>query len=99
MTSALASLKACVTEFNPDIQQDAGSNQERRWKLWLENLELVMDFEGITDPAEGPSKKRAALLAVGGSALRELFATLTVVDAKYSTGTAALTAHFTAKKI
>ena len=66
MASALAGLKACVTEFNPDTQQVAGSNQERRWKLWLENLELVMDFEGITDPEEGPSKKRAALLAVGG---------------------------------
>eukprot|EP00795_Rhopilema_esculentum_P008818 gene8818-15293_t len=98
MASALVGLKACVTEFNPDVQQDAGSNQERRWKLWLENLELVMDFEGITDAAEGPSKRRAALLAVGGSELRELFATLTVADAKYSTATAALTAHFTAKK-
>ena len=54
-------------------------------KLRLENLEMVMDFEGITDPEEGPSKKRAALLPLGGSALCELFATLTVVDAKYST--------------
>eukprot|EP00795_Rhopilema_esculentum_P004069 gene4069-20248_t len=98
MASALVGLKACVTELNPDVQQDAGSNQERRWKLWLENLELVMDFEGITDAAEGPSKRRAALLAVGGSELRELFATLTVADAKYSTTTAALTAHFTVKK-
>ena len=99
MASALAGLKACIMEFNPDIQQDAGSNQERRWKLWLENFELVMDFEGVTDPAEGPSKNRAALLAVGGSALWELFATLTVADAKYSTATAALNAHFSAKEI
>ena len=42
--------------------------------------------------------ERAALLAVGCSALGELFATLTFEDAKYSTATAALTAHFTAKK-
>ena len=60
MASALVGLKACVTEFNPDLQQDADSNQERQLKLWLENLELVMDFEGITDAAEGPSKQRAA---------------------------------------
>ena len=98
MASSLAGLKSCVSEFDPDAHHDAGTNQERRWKQWLENLELVMDFEGITDPAEGPSKKRAALLALGGAALRELFATLTVADTQYSTAKAVLTTHFTAKK-
>ena len=98
MASSLVGLKSCVSEFDPDAHHDAGTNQERRWKQWLENLELVIDFEGITDPAEGPSKKRAALLAVGGAAIRELFATLTVADTQYSTAKAALTAHFTAKK-
>ena len=98
MASSLVGLKSCVSEFDPDAHHDAGTNQERRWKQWLENLELVMDFKGITDPAEGPSKKRAALLAVGGAALRELFVTLTVADTQYSTAKAALTAHFTAKK-
>ena len=65
MTSALAGLKACVTEFNPDIQQDAGSNQERRWKLWLENLELVMDFEGILALRRGPQRKELHCLLLG----------------------------------
>ena len=67
MASSLVGLKSCVSEFDPDAHHDAGTNQERRWKQWLENLELVMDFEGITDPVEGPSKKQAALLAVGGA--------------------------------
>ena len=47
-------------------------NLDRRWNEWLENFELVLDFEGVTDPAEGKSKKKAALLTVGGQVLREI---------------------------
>ena len=82
-SSSLASLKACVPEFKPAELSDSGHNQDRRWKEWLENFELVLEFEGVTDPTSGPSKKRAALLTVGGPALQELFSTLTVADDKY----------------
>ena len=77
-TAILTSIKACVPEFKPEELSDTGKNVDRRWKEWLENHELVLDFEGVTDPAEGASKRRAALLTVGGQTLREIFSTLTV---------------------
>ena len=98
MSNTLANLKACVPEFDPENLTDEGSNAEKRWKQWLENFECCLTFEGVTDPAAGPSKKRAALLAIGGQKLRELFATLTVENASYDAATAALNAHFTAEK-
>ena len=97
-SSSLASLKACVPEFKPAELSDSGHNQDRRWKEWLENFELVLEFEGVTDPTSGPSRKRAALLTVGGPALRELFSTLTVADDKYESAKSALNTHFSPKK-
>ena len=97
-SSSLASLKACVPEFKPAELSDSGHNQDRRWKEWLENFELVLEFEGVTDQTSGPSKKRAALLTVGGPALRELFSTLTVADDKYESVKSALNTHFSPKK-
>ena len=83
MTSALTSLKACVLEFNPDDQSD---NLARKWQQWIENFELVLDYEGVTDPTDGgASKRRAALLTVGGQAFRDVFSTLTVTDQTYAT--------------
>ena len=84
-------------EFKPEELTDSGKNIDRRWKEWVENFELVLDF-GVTDPAEGKSKKKAALLMVGGQALREIFATLTVADDTYKAAKDALTAHFSPKK-
>ena len=98
MASPLSSLKACVPEFKLGECATSGDNQGRHWQQWLENFELVFDFEGITDPTEGPSEIRAALLTVGGPALCELFSTLTVTDSKYATATAALIAHFSPRK-
>ena len=57
-TAILTSIKACVPEFKPEELSDTGKNVDRRWKEWLENLELVLGFEGVTDPAEGASKRR-----------------------------------------
>ena len=93
MASKLASLRQCVTEFNPDFCQEGTLNLDKRWKLWIENLECVMDFEGIE-----AGKKKAALLAVGGPKLRELFNTLGNVGETYDTAKAAITAHFVGTK-
>ena len=57
-SSSLARMKACVPEFKPAELSDSGHNQDRRWKEWLKNFELVLEFEGVTDPTSGPSKKR-----------------------------------------
>ena len=98
MTNTLANLKAYVPEFDPEALQTENINMERRWKQWLENFECCLTFEGVTDPEEGPSKKRAALLAIGGHKLRELFATLTTAAATYETAKTALDLHFITKK-
>ena len=96
MASALTSIKACVKEFRPD--EEVGQNIDRRWREWIENLELVLDFEGITDPATGNSRRKAAMLTVGGTELREIFETLTLEDGTYKAAKTALTNHFTTKK-
>jgi hypothetical protein len=82
-----------VPEFKPEELSDTGKNVDRRWKEWLENLELVQDFEGVTDQAEGASKRRAGLLTVGGQTLREIFSTLAVEGDTYKAAKDALTAH------
>ena len=55
-TALLTSIKSWVPEFKPEELTDSGKNIDRRWKEWVENLELVLDFEGVTDPEEGKSK-------------------------------------------
>ena len=97
-TALLTSIKSCVPEFKPEELTDSGKNIDRRWKEWVENFELVLDFEGVTDPQEEKSKKKAALLAVGGQALGQIFPTLTVADDTYKAAKDALTAHFSPKK-
>ena len=47
-TALLTSIKSWVLEFKPEELTDSGKN--------IENLELVLDFEGVTDPEEGKSK-------------------------------------------
>ena len=80
MANTLAILKACVPEFDPKTLSDEGLNVARRWRQWLENFKCYLTFEGVTDPDEEPSKQRAALLAIGGQKLRELFSTLNPRD-------------------
>ena len=80
MTSALTSLRACVQEFNPD---DYSNNLSRRWQQWIESFELVLDYENVVDPEQGTSKRKAALLTVGGQALRDVFSTLNVDNDTY----------------
>ena len=64
-SNALAIPPSCVQEFSLDHIE--GTNHHRRWTNWIENLENCFAFEGI---------EPAALLALGGQALRELYKTL-----------------------
>ena len=98
MANTLANLKACVPEFDTEAMLDEGVNIERRWTQWLENFECCLTFEGVEDADNTPSKKRAALLAIGGQKLRELFGTLTPADTSYAAATTVLKTHFTSKK-
>ena len=93
-SSSSASLKACVPEFKPAEHSDSG----QKVKGMVRNFQLVLEFEGVTDLTKGPSKKRAALLTVGGPALRKLFSTLTVADDKYESAKSDLNTHFSPKK-
>ena len=87
-----------MPEFNPDSLVDEASNTEKRWTQWLENFDCCLEFEGVTDPATGASKKRAALLAIGGQQLRDLFKTLKPTDDTYTSACTILNDHFKAKK-
>ena len=86
-------LKSCVSEFDteqtPDVQ-----NMNRKYTAWIENFEVVCDFEDV--PA---AKKKAALLAVGGAKLRELCKTLNVTATDdYNSTKTKLETHFKVKK-
>ena len=65
MQNTLANLKACVPKFDPEALLDDGVNTERRWKQWLENFKCCITFDSVTDQPNVPSKKKAALLAIG----------------------------------
>ena len=102
--STSADLKACVKEFNLD---DFGDTQDvfKQWILWLENFECCVDFEGVKEETteEGsdavpPSRKRAALLAIGGQKLREIFKTLTPADDSYQAAKECLNEYFKPQK-
>ena len=103
-TSTLASLRSCVTEFNPDKtfgEEESSDNVEKKWEKWLENFEVCLDFEGVVDDSTTTtSKKRAALLAVGGPKLREIFKTLTIQDndSSYDAAKTAMNTYFKARK-
>ena len=91
-TVSLAQLRQVCQEFRPD--EEVG-NVEQRWKQWIENLEYCLEFEGI----EEEKKKRAALLAVAGRQLREVFSTLEEGEEKtYTKAKEALDTHFKGKK-
>ena len=47
------------------LEENAGQNIDRRWREWKGNLALVLDFEGITKPTKGNSRRKEAMLTVG----------------------------------
>ena len=93
IASVLTSIKSCVKEFRPE--DFAGQNIDRKWKEWIENFELVLEFEGIKNTG---NKRKAALLTVGGSELREIFSTLNPENDSYDSAKESLTNYFTPKK-
>ena len=102
--STLANLKACAKEFNPDDFGDR-QNVPKQWILWLKNFEYCLDFEGVKEETaeEGsdavlPSWKRAALLAIGGQKLIEVFKTLTPADDSYQAAKECLNEYFKPQK-
>jgi hypothetical protein len=93
MSNTLANIRSCVPEFDTEQTADI-QNLCRRFKAWLENFEAVCEFEDVT-----VQKKKPALLAVGGSKLRELCTTLGVsADDGFAEVKALLEGHFKVKK-
>lgn len=90
MAHALANLRSCVQEFQLQDHEETTSNIHKRWCMWVENLEYCFTFEGLDtvpteDGAVSPEvKKKAALLALGGHQLRELYNTLEDTGTTYT---------------
>ena len=98
MSNHLANLKACVPEFVPEEFGDV-NNIAKQWELWIENFQFCMEFEEIKEEAQDTtSRKRAALLAIGGPKLREIFKTLQPADNSYAAAKTALDEHFAPHK-
>ena len=102
MANALANLRSCVKEFQIQDYEESTSNLHKRWSLWIENLEYCFTFEGLdTAPAGGVNpeiKKKAALLALGGQQLRELYNTLEDTETTYTAAKNKISEHFRGSK-
>ena len=99
MASHLANLKSCVPEFKPGEQ----GNISKQWDIWLTNFDCCLECEEVKDQVKDEnnqivSKKRALMLAIGGSQLREVFATLKVMDGSYEEAKRVLTEYYTPKR-
>ena len=94
MTSTLANLYTCVPKFQTDNLTGEWHNTEKQWRQWVENFECCLNCEGIVDPHEGNSKKRAALIAIRGQQLDDLFRTVNTYDAARTI----VNKHFTSKE-
>ena len=93
MSNTLANIRSCVAEFDTEQTTDV-QNMSRRFSSWLENFEAVCEFEEVTI-----QKQKPALLAVGGSKLRELVKTLGATAADgYPEVKDILLNHFKVKK-
>ena len=76
MANALANLRACVKEFPLQEHEGNTMNLHKRWTMWIENLEYCFTFEGLDEDEHADTKKKAAMLALAGHPLRELYNTL-----------------------
>ena len=99
MANHLANLKSCVPEFKTGEQ----GNTAKQWEMWLQNFECCLEFEQVTDDFKDEngrtvSKKRAALLAIGGQQLREIFSTLNIEKGTYAEAIKLLTQYYTPKR-
>ena len=65
----------------------------------LANFQFCLEFEEIKEETDAPtSRKRAAMLAIGGPKLRELFKTLNPEDHSYRAAKEVLDEHFAPQK-
>ena len=97
MANHLANLKACIQEFRPEEFGVTG-NIANQWNLWLKNFEYCVEFESIKCEDGDTSKKKAALMVVGGPRLREIFETLSPVNESYEEAKRVLSEYFTPQK-
>ena len=59
-----------LPEFNPDVE--VGGSLAKRWDIWTKDFDMYIVASGVTDT----KRKRALLLYVAGSRVREIFNTL-----------------------
>lgn len=102
MATHLSNLKACiwskVQEFKPEEFGETG-NIANQWSLWLENFEYCLEFESVKDEEDtDTSKRKVALLVIGGPRLREIFKTLSPSNESYDEAKRVLTDYFAQQK-
>ena len=66
----MANVLKLLPEFSADVE--VGSSISKRWNTWLSEFSMFIVANGITDD----TRKRALLLCMAGSRVREIFATL-----------------------
>ena len=73
---------------------DRDSSISKRWEIWLRDFSMFVVANGIAD--EDNTRKRALLLYMAGSRIREIFATLpdTGGDDDFNTAKTKLTEYF-----
>ena len=83
-----------LPEFNPETE--IGSSVAKRWEIWLNDFTMFITANAITDNA----RKRALLLYMGGSRVREIFSTLqdTGDDDNFDTAKTKLNEYFAPQK-
>ena len=71
-TRAKMATLANLKEVCPEVCLDQNNNNEKVWEKIIDNFESVLAFEDVVDD----KKKRAALMAVAGQEIRDIFKTL-----------------------
>ena len=91
---ATAPLVNPMPPFDPD--SEIGANIGPKWKVWLEDFEMYITANGITDKKQ----KRALLLYQAGSRVREIFRQLPDrgEDDDYDTAVTKLNGYFEPQK-
>ena len=79
-----------------DLDSEIGANIGPKWKVWLEDFEMCITANGITDK----KKKRALLLYQAGSRVSEIFRQLPDrgEDDDYDRAVATLNGYFEPQK-
>ena len=81
-----------LPEFNPDAE--IGSSIAKRWETWMEDFVMFLTANAITDVP----RKRALLLYMAGSRVREIFSTLQETGTDFDTAKTKLGEYFAPQK-